>query len=85
MDFRKFSFAGSAVTSSMFAECKLAEADLSGCDLTDTEFFRCDLSGADFRGARGYKADAPSCTLKGAKFSLPEAANLLYSLGIELE
>lgn len=85
MDLRKFSFAGSSFQGCMFAGCNLAEGSLQGCDLSETEFFRCDLTGADFRGAVGYKVDVPSCTLKSASFSLPEAANLLYSLGIRLD
>ena len=63
----------------------LTEGNFQGCGLEDTEFLRCNLTGGDFRGATGYKVDVPSCTLKAARFALPEAANLLYSLGIRLE
>lgn len=85
MDLRRFDFTGSELTGCMFAECNLAESRFSGCGLADTEFLRCSLNDGDFRGAVGYKVDVPSCTLKAARFSLPEAANLLYSLGIRLE
>lgn len=82
---RKFSFAGSAVTGSMFAGCNLAESNFHGCALNDTEFFQCDLSKADFRGAVGYKIDAVTNKLKDAIFSYPEVTSLLNSLGIKIE
>lgn len=85
MDLRRFSFAGTSLNECMFTDCGLMESSFADCDLSGTEFFRCDLSGADLREARGYRVDVPSCTLKGARFTLPEAANLLYSLGIRLE
>lgn len=85
MDLRRFSFSGSALQECMFTDCRLGESDFQDCGLGGTEFFRCDLSGADFRQARDYRVDLPSCTVKGAKFSLPEAADLLCSLGIRLD
>ena len=63
----------------------MEKADFNGCKLRDTEFFKCNLEKADFRNATGYNVDVLSCVLKSAKFTYPEAANLLYSLGIELE
>lgn len=85
MDLRKFDFQGSELTACLFGDCNLAEARFHGCGLTDTEFFRCGLEGADLREAVGYKVDVLTCGLKGARFTLPEAANLLNSLGIRLE
>ena len=85
IDLRRFSFSGTALQGCMFAECNLMESNFQNCGLHETEFFRCDLTGANFREAVGYKGDVPSCTGKGAKFSLPEAANLLYSLGIQVD
>ncbi len=85
MDLRSFLFAGSSFSGCMFSECNLTEGNFQGCELIETEFFRCNLSGADFRQAQGYKVDVPSCVMKDARFSLPEASNLLYSLGIQLE
>lgn len=82
---RKFSFAGSAVTGSMFADCDLAESSFHGCLLSDTEFFQCDLSKADFRESAGYKIDALTNKLKGAMFSYPEVTSLLNSLGIQID
>jgi len=85
MDLRKFPFAGSILDSCTFADCKLMESDFSDCPLGGTEFFRCDLTGADFRKATGYRVDLLNCVVKRARFTLPEAADLLYSLGIRLE
>ena len=44
----------------------------------------CDLRKADFRDATSYKVDILGSRLKDAKFSLPEAVNLLADLKIKL-
>ena len=80
MAFPKFDFSGS-----MFAKANLSGSSFRGCDLADTEFFQCDLRKSDFRQASGYKVDVLSCQVKGAKFSYPEAINLLHYLGISVE
>lgn len=85
MNFKKFSFAGNDILSSMFAECSMTEADFSGCNLEETEFFKCDLRKSDFRGAKGYLVDVLSSKVSGAHFSMPEATNLLRSLQIKVE
>ena len=53
-------------------------------ELHETEFYQCDLRKADFRDATGYKVDILGSRLKDAKFSLPEAVNLLADLKIKL-
>ena len=78
-----------------FANCDLREtefsdADLSGagfgdCDLSGARFQNAELAGADFRGAQGYDLDVTTRLLKGAKFSMPEAARLLNGLDITVE
>ena len=68
-----------------FSEAVLKEADFSGTDLSESRFMGTDLSGADLSKARNYTIDATQNTLKGAKFSLPEAMSLLYSLDIVIE
>lgn len=85
MSFRKFCFSDSSITGSMFAECNLIESNFRKCDLSETEFFRCDISKADFRDSTGYRIDIMSNKMKGARFSYPEAINLLYSLGVKIE
>jgi fluoroquinolone resistance protein len=68
-----------------FTEADLREADFRFTDLQRSRFFQTNLSGADFRGARSYTISASANTIKGAKFSLPEAMSLLYSLDIVLD
>lgn len=81
----RFDFSGNAVIGSLFADCDLAGSSFSGCRLDRTEFFRCDLQKADFREAVGYQVDLATSRLKEAQFSLPEAVNLLNSLGILIQ
>ena len=85
ISFRKFDFSGSDLSGATFAECDLSECNFNSCDLDNTEFYKCDLQKADFRGATGYQVDILSCRLKGARFSMIEALNLLQSLEISLE
>jgi fluoroquinolone resistance protein len=68
-----------------FREADLSGADFSGTDLAASLFLHTNLSGADLSRARNYRIDAQQNTLKGAKFSLPEAMSLLYSLDITLD
>ncbi|WP_455501493.1 pentapeptide repeat-containing protein [Gemmiger sp.] len=84
MNFTKFKFAGNEIQRSMFAKCNLVGADFERCDLTDTEFFQCDMRKANFKDAGGYKVDIFGSKLQDAKFSLPEAVNLLGDLHIKL-
>ena len=84
MNFTKFKFAGNEIRRSMFAKCNLASADFERCDLTDTEFFQCDMRKANFKDASGYRVDIFGSKLKDAKFTLPEAVNLLNDLQIKL-
>jgi len=67
-----------------FRETNLTQADFSSTDLKDSLFLSTNLSGADLRGARNYTIDPGQNTLKGSKFSLPEAMSLLYSMDIEI-
>ena len=84
MNLTKFKFGGNVILRSMFAKCNLVSADFEKCDLLDTEFYQCDLRKASFRDASGYKVDIFGSKLKDAKFSLPEAVNLLNDLQIKL-
>lgn len=68
-----------------FSEADLTEANCTGTDFTESRFLHTDLTQTNLRGAMHYAIDATANTLKGTKFSLPEALSLLYSLDIELE
>ena len=67
-----------------FREAILSEADFRGTDLLDSLFINTNLKQADFRDARNYHIAPGKNELKGARFSLPEAMSLLYSLDIDL-
>ncbi len=67
-----------------FAEADLSEATLSETDFTEARFLHTNLSKADFTNARNYAIDPSLNTLKEAKFSLPEAVNLLRCMNIIL-
>jgi uncharacterized protein YjbI with pentapeptide repeats len=60
-----------------FRGAKLAQADFTRTRFRTCRFHTADLTGADFRFAEGYDLDPRTETLKKARFSLPEAMNLL--------
>ena len=85
MNFNRFDFSdGNEIVGSMFAKCEMQLANFKGVELHETEFYQCDLRKADFRDAAGYKVDILGSRLKDAKFSQPEAVNLLADLKIKL-
>ena len=67
-----------------FRRTDLSGANMRGTDLSETLFSHTNLTEADLRGAQNYRIDPSQNTLTGAKFSLPEALALLYSLDITL-
>lgn len=85
MNLKKAKFTRCVAKEVDFSECNLVEADFSGADLEGARFSNCDLSSANFINARNYGIDITGNKVKKAKFSLPEAINLLHSLGIVLE
>ena len=85
MNFNRFDFSdGNEIVGSMFAKCEMQLANFKSVELHETEFYQCDLRKADFWDATGYKVDILGSRLKDAKFSLPEAVNLLADLKIKL-
>ncbi|PQO25575.1 hypothetical protein C5Y96_24905 [Blastopirellula marina] len=68
-----------------FSHTKMPYADLSGCDLKDARFFGTDLSNANLRNAEAYCIDPTQNTLKGARFSLPEALSLLQPFQVVVD
>jgi uncharacterized protein YjbI with pentapeptide repeats len=67
-----------------FREADLTEATFAGTDLSGALFGGTNLTGADLSSAEGYRIDPRQNTLKGARFSLPEAISLLDGLEIRL-
>jgi len=85
VNFGKFDFTTNDLVECTFSDCRLTGANFKGCNLKLTEFMRCDLACSDFSSAHGYLVEITSCKLKDAKFSFPEAMNLLNGLGIKIE
>jgi uncharacterized protein YjbI with pentapeptide repeats len=84
MNFRKFNFSLNTIRDSAFEECNLMESTFKDCRLESTQFSRCDMRKADFREATGYQISITTNKLKEARFSLPEAINLLSELSIKI-
>jgi fluoroquinolone resistance protein len=67
-----------------FSEADLTGSDFSGTDLAKARFSHTNLTKARFEGAYNYAISLKANTLKGASFSLPEAASLLEVAGIKV-
>ena len=67
-----------------FREADLTEAVFTGTDFSESLFNQTNLTEADLSRSRNYHIDPGQNILKRAKFSMPEAMSLLYSLDIEL-
>lgn len=88
-------FQGLNLTGARFINCSLKESDFYECNLSkshfsksllsEANFNKANLSQADFRGAQDYFIDLRETNVKKAKFSLPEAIDLLKALDIVLE
>lgn len=85
MNFKRFDFSGNSILESAFETCDLTESSFQDCRLNATQFIKNDLRGANFRGAAGYQIDIITNKISDAKFSFPEAINLLNGLGIMIE
>jgi uncharacterized protein YjbI with pentapeptide repeats len=68
-----------------FSECLLREGKFTGTDFLGSIFLHTDMEDADFVDAVNYAIDPSANTVKGARFSLPEAVSLLRGLGVVVE
>ena len=68
-----------------FREANLSKVAFGTTDLAESIFGNTNLSKADLRHARNYSIDPAKNNLERAKFSMPEAIALLYSMDIELD
>ncbi|WP_101689381.1 pentapeptide repeat-containing protein [Dysgonomonas massiliensis] len=88
-------FIGLDLTNVLFDDCIIKEAFFKDASMENAVFGKCDLDGAifnntylrgaDFSSARNYTIDIRQNNISRAKFSLPEAMSLIYSLDIELQ
>jgi len=79
----------------VLTDCEALDSDFRGAQLVGADFSRtrfrgcrfhaANLQKADFRHAEGYDLDVRTENLKKAKFSLPEALNLLAPFDLEVQ
>ena len=81
---KKASLKESKIWNVHFTNTDLYYANFTDTDLLGSRFHRCNLTRADFRDAKNYMVDLSSNIVKKAKFSLPEAVELLKSFDIEI-
>lgn len=67
-----------------FTDADLSLADCSRTDFSESRFHNTNLSETNFTDATNYSISVIDNNVKKAKFSLPEAMSLLYSLDIVL-
>ena len=84
LDLTEFKIRNCIAANVDFREANLNLVDFTGTDLSDSLFSNTNLAEADFRGAYNYQIDPTRNKIKGAKFSMPEAMALLYSMEIDL-
>jgi len=82
LDLTKADLSESDLAGSYFDDCILRDARFCESELIKTSFAHCDLSGADFTHAKNYFFSLETNRVKGARFTLPEAIELLNALGI---
>ena len=85
LDLKGFDFSKADLSGAVFDGCNLKGASFSQCRLQGASFAQNDLSDGDFRGATEYFFSLEGNRVKNARFSLPEAVNLLAALGIVVE
>jgi fluoroquinolone resistance protein len=68
-----------------FSEAILTGANFKGSDFRNAIFRNTDLSSANFIGAKNYSISPHGNKINKAKFTMPEAMNLLYSMDISID
>lgn len=85
LNMKSTSFKDSKCRECHFTNTVLLQADFRGVDFLGTSFHHCDLSKADFRDSKNYHIDPRANKIAKAKFSLPEAVQLLESFDIVVD
>lgn len=83
MDLTKMAFTGNDLEECLFDDVVLRDADFSDVSFGNSRFRRCRLEGANFRGATGFALDPRENELRGARFSVDSALELVKAFGIE--
>jgi len=84
LDLAKMALTKCTATNADFAEANLTQADCTHTDFVESRFLHTNLTEADFTNARNYAIDVALNVVPKAKFSLPEAVNLLRCMDIVL-
>jgi len=84
MNMYKARFADCSLKEVCFEETDLEEAVFGNSDLSSAIFNNTNLKSADLSKATNYNINVSTNRLAKAKFSLPEAMSLLYSMDIEI-
>lgn len=84
LNMKNISFKESKIHETHFNNTILSGANFTDTDLLGTIFHNCDLSKADFSTAVKYSIDPLTNKIKKARFSLPEAIELLRGLDITI-
>lgn len=82
MNLKKLSFEKCQCREVYFNQCDLTLASFCQADLLGTSFTNCNLEKSNFQKAMNYNIDFSLNKVKKAKFSLPEATNLLKQFDI---
>lgn len=85
MELPFFTLKNSIVREADFMESNCTGAIFEGSDLYLSVFQNTNITNASFVQAKNYAIDCRYCTIKGAKFDLPEAICLLNGLEITLQ
>jgi fluoroquinolone resistance protein len=75
----------SSLKDCVFTDTNLSKSILKNCDFQKTLFHNSNLTLADFRGSKNYFIDIRSNNVKKARFSLPEATNLLLPFDLVID
>ena len=84
LSFTEETFEDCDFTDCVFADCSFTKCELDHTTLNECKFVRCEITGLRSTHSSVQSLDFEGSRLKDAKFSLPEAVNLLADLKIKL-
>ena len=84
LSFTEEAFEDCDFTDCVFVDCSFTKCELDHTTLNECKFVRCEITGLRSTHSSVQSLDFEGSRLKDAKFSLPEAVNLLADLKIKL-